>query len=386
MKYNLSREDKEWADETYQKICTKLNAECSRSGDKIVYTPDPKTGRYGRDLAETDVSWWTNGFWGGILWQMYHATGETQYREAAEGVERKLDRAFEEYSGLHHDVGFMYLPTAVADYRVTGSPRSLARGEHAANLLAGRYNPLGKFIRAWNDNSASGDTSGWIIIDCMMNIQLLFWAGETEKDPRFTAIAKAHADTVLEKLIRPDGSCSHIGVLDPMTDDLLETPGGQGYAPGSSWSRGQSWAITGFALAFHHTKEQRYLDAAKRVAHYFLANVAMTGNIPLADFRAPAEPVYYDTTAAACAACGLLEIASWVGEYEKPLYQSGALRMLQAVDKRFCDWNPETDGMVTNGMVNYHAQKPDDIAPIIYGDYFYLEAVLRLLDKSLFIW
>lgn len=109
----LQQEKKKWLEEVYGKICTKMSAECTRVGDRIPYIPE--NGRYEGDLAETDVCWWTNGFWGGILWQMYHATGEEKYRLAAEGVENKMDAAFTSIGKLNHDVGFMWLHTAVAD-------------------------------------------------------------------------------------------------------------------------------------------------------------------------------------------------------------------------------------------------------------------------------
>lgn len=363
---------------TWEKLRTKLLAETRRLGDKIPYIPE--NGVY-TDKGESDIYWWTNGFWGGILWQMYHATGDETYRTSAERLEARLDRALDGYDGLHHDVGFMWLHTAVANYRLTGSERARSRGLHAANLLAGRYNPRGKFIRAWND-----DCTGWTIVDCMMNIPILFWAGEVLNDPRFAYMARDHADTTLDKTVRPDGSCNHIVILDPADGSFVEAPGGQGFAPGSSWSRGQSWALYGFALSYRHTGDVRYLDTAKRIAHYFIANVQSTGFVPLVDFRAPSEPAYWDTTAGVCAACGLLEIADAVGEYEKALYRDAALSILKATDERFCDWNAEEDGIVDGGTGSYHGRNRDFGVPIIYGDYFFLEAVLRLRGESFLIW
>ena len=374
----LQQEKKKWLEEVYGKICTKMSAECTRVGDRIPYIPE--NGRYEGDLAETDVCWWTNGFWGGILWQMYHATGEEKYRLAAEGVENKMDAAFTSIGKLNHDVGFMWLHTAVADYRLTGNPKSRERGENAANILAGRFNPLGKFIRAWNGDS----NIGWMIIDCMMNIPLLYWMSGENKDPRFKSIALMHADTAMEKLVRPDGSCNHIGIMDPLTGDLLEAPGGQGYGENSSWSRGQAWALYGFALSYHHTKEEKYLDTAKRVAHYFIANAAMTDYLPLCDFRAPEEPVYYGSTAGACAACGLLEIARFMPENEKKLYEDSAYRILRAMEEHFANWDENADAILEMGKVAYHGDAGQEA--IIYGDYFFIEAILRMLDKDCFIW
>ena len=378
MRYPLKDGERIWAEETYAKIQKKLKAECLRVGSKIPYIV--RNGVYEEDKAETDIIWWTNGFWPGMLWQMYHAMGEEMYADTAREVEEKLDKAFDIYTGLHHDVGFMWLHSAVADYRITGNERSKARGLHAAHLLAGRYNPRGKFIRSWNR-----DRSGWVIVDSMMNIPLLFWAKEVLGDPRFGFVAEDHADTLMKYTVRTDGSCNHVIVLDPETGELLDTPAGQGYASGSSWSRGQTWAIYGYALAYRHTGKQEYLDTAKKVAHYFIAQTDRTGGIPLVDFRAPKEPVYWDTTAGMCAACGLLEIAEHVPELEKEFYTDAALKLLQAADERYCNWNPDEDSILAMGSGSY-ATEHDRHVPIIYGDYYLVEAVLRLMDKDILLW
>jgi unsaturated chondroitin disaccharide hydrolase len=379
MNHQLKTEDRKWAEDTFEKLKTKLKAECSRLGDIIPFVP--RDGRY-HDLDTSEgIYWWTNGFWGGLLWQMYHASGDDAFRKSAEGLEKRLDQALEGFEGLHHDVGFMWLHTAAANYRLTGSKDSRRRALHAANLLAGRYNPAGKFIRAWNE-----DRPGWIIVDCMMNLPLLYWATKETGDPRFSFIARNHADTALNVIVRPDGSCNHIAVLSPETGECLQTPGGQGFAPGSSWSRGHAWAVYGFALSGLHTGQQKYLDTAKKIAHYAIANFARNDWLPLVDFRAPARPVKYDSTAATIAACGLLEIANQAGEYEKPLYAGAAVKLLRACDKAFSNWNIDEDSIVAHGMGSYHGTGLDTDAPIIYGDYFFAEAVLRLLDKDFFVW
>lgn len=386
MKQALSGTDTVWLDNTYQKLCEKLSAQCDRIGDMIPYVP--VNGRYPEDKGKTDVTGWINGFWGGMLWQMYHATGEAKYRQAAEDIEVKLDRAFDVFQGLHHDVGFMWLPTAVADYRLTGNERSKTRGLHAANLLLGRFNHKGGFIRAWDPHIREGkleECTGWIIIDCMLNINLLYWASKETGDPRFADAAITHADTARKNLVREDGSCNHIAVLDPDNGALLATPFGQGYASGSSWSRGQSWGLYGFALSARHTNDKVYLDTAKKIAHYFLACAGETGYIPLSDFRAPKEPVKFDTTAGNCAACGLLELAQQVPELERELYLRGAVKLLQAIEAKYANWNPDEDGLIGGGSGSYFG-KGDENTSIIYGDYFFTEAILRLMGKDFLIW
>ena len=135
MEFTVSQQDREWLEQTKEKLLGKLSAEARRTGGKIVYIP--KDGRY-EDLATpTGVYWWCNGFWPGMLWQAYHASKDETFRKAAETIEERLDKAFEGYEGLHHDVGFMYTLSALADYRLTGNTDSRRRALHAAHLLAG---------------------------------------------------------------------------------------------------------------------------------------------------------------------------------------------------------------------------------------------------------
>lgn len=369
-----------WAREMLKKIDIKLIAEITRLRDKIPYIPDDITHLYEEDMGETEPVWWTNGFWAGILWQMYHATGKDIYKNTAEVNEKRLDRAFEIYTGLHHDVGFMWLHTAVANYRLTKNERSKARGLHAAHLLAGRYNPRGQYIRSWNR-----DRAGWVIIDSMLNIPLLYWAEKEIGDPRFRYIAEDHADKVMNNIVRADGSVNHVGVFDPTNGDLLETPAGQGYASGSSWSRGQAWAIYGFALSYLHTGEKKYLETAKKVAHYFISEVSKTDWISVVDFRAPKKPIMIDTSAGLCAACGFLEIAKHVGKYEKKLYVEAAINILKATEMKYAIWDSEKDGLISYATGSYHEEQWTEV-PIIYGDYYFVEAILRILNKDFLIW
>ncbi len=377
MRYALRDEDIRWAEETWEKLRRKFAAQNQRLGVCMPYIPTE--GHY-KDMGEGKLTWWTNSFWCGILWQMYHATGEGSYRENARGIEARLDRALAEYEGLDHDLGFLWLHTAVADFRLTGEDRARIRGLHAAAVLASRFQPAGGYFRAWNHTGESV-----AIIDCLMNLPLLYWGSETTGNSAWKQLAMTHADTALEVLVRPDGSCNHIAAFDPETGECIGLPGGQGYGEGSAWSRGQAWAVYGLALSWRHTGKQEYLDGAKRVAHFFLANAAMEDYDVLLDFRAPKEPVYYDNTAAACAACGLLEISEHVPEYEKRLYVDGAVKLLRRLTERFCSWSPEEDGVTTHGSARYHRDGDREV-PIIYGDYFLLEGILRLLDRDFLIW
>lgn len=374
-----------YLEELLEKIDKKIEAECGRLGNQIPYwTTD---GKYEIDYAEKDIYWWTNGFWAGILWKLYHATGKALYRERAEVVEKELDKALHGFMGLHHDTGFMWLHSAVADYRLTGSEEAKVRGIMAANVLAGRYNPKGGYIRAWNRECVEEgqNCTGWIIVDSMMNIPLLYWASQELKDPRFYYIAKNHADTVKRTLVREDGSCGHIACLNPDTGELEEILAGQGYSNTSSWSRGQSWILYGFALSYRYTKDPAYLDIAKKTAHYFISNIALTDYIPLCDFRQPAEPAYLDTSAGLCAACGLMEIAEHVEEGEKQLYLKYAERIVKSTVENYCNWDLEKDSIVQMCKVDYHSTG-DKQTDLIYADFFLVEAVLRMMGKDFLIW
>lgn len=372
--------DAQWLEQTWERLSAKFFAEAERLDGWIPYIAE--NGRYVDNKAESDIAWWTNGFWAGAMWQMYHATNEPLFRRTAERNEQLLDRALEEFDGLHHDVGFMWQLSAVANYRLTNQPRSRARGLHAATILAGRYNPDGRFLRAWNE-IPDYDATNWLIIDALMNLSLLYWAAQETGDARFSTIAKNHADTVLRTTLRPDGSSKHIVEVDPLTGAFSQPYGGQGYSVDSAWSRGQSWAIYGMALSTKHTGESRYQEAAIRAAEFFVSEAEKTGYIPLADFRAPAEPVIYDTIAGAVAACGLLELFEQTGDAS---YRETAVRMLRAIDEVWCDYRIETDGIVGGCTAAYWCDAHDRHTSMVYCDYFFLEAVLRLRQAAFPIW
>lgn len=372
----IIEDNKEWINKTWDKIDAKLKAVRERSKDKIPYTAIDGVHN---NMAKDDVTWWTNGFWAGLMWLMYLDTKDEGYKAVAERAEELLDGAFEEYDKLHHDVGFMWHISSGVNYRVTGNKKSRLRALYAADILAGRYNPDAKFIRSWNGD----DNKGWVIIDSMMNIPLLYWSSEEHDDPRYKYIAENHADTLTRTHLRGDGSVNHIVKLDTQTGEVIESYGGQGYEDGSSWSRGQAWALYGYVLSYIHTGKKEYLDAAKWVANYFIAAVCDTDYVPRSDFRAPDESII-DTTAGACAVCGLIEIAKSVGEYEKKMYITAAMKILKALEK-YCDFSVETDALLTMGTEAYCRERGKHI-PIIYGDYFYVEALYKLRGNDFLFW
>ena len=377
-----------WADEVINRIRNKMARVSEKNRDKIPYTTD-ENGNYddrsdrNRSWRIDDgLNWWTNGFWGGILWLLYQDTGEDRYAQIARISEERMDRCFSDFYGLHHDVGFMYVPTAVADYRLTGNEASRKRAMHAANLLAGRFNPAGRFIRAWNDLE-NEDTRGWAIIDCMFNLSLLYWAAEESGDPRFRHIAMMHADTVMKYFVRPDGSVNHIVEFDPETGEMVRSLGGQGYGEGSSWTRGQGWALYGFMISYIHTGKQEYLDTAKKVAHYCMACIPESGLIPV-DFRQPEQPAYEDSCGACVIAGGLLELAGRLPAPEQAVYRNAALRILRAIDGQRAAWSDSCDAIVQNCSAAYHADRHH--FTMTYADYFFIEAVYKLKNIGRLLW
>ncbi len=260
-------EYKIWAEEVLKKVRKKMEWVSEKNRDKIPYTT-LETGSYDDKSeerpdwgADDGLYWWTNGFWGGIMWMLYQDSGQEQYAQIARVSEEKLKKCFQDFYGLHHDIGFMFLPTAVADYKLTGNEDSKRLAMFGANLLAGRFNPVGRFIRAWNQSNGE-EVPGWAIIDCMMNISLLYWASRESGDPRFSHIAQMHADTAMKNFIRPDGSVRHIVEFDPETGEMVKSYGGQGYGEGSSWTRGQGWVLYGKSVRERHNTCR--LQTAKR--------------------------------------------------------------------------------------------------------------------------
>jgi unsaturated chondroitin disaccharide hydrolase len=362
----------EWVDEAWQQTIEKISRTSQTIGAQF-----PHASVNGSYVCEPP-NWWTAGFWPGLLWLIYRDTKDEQLKSIAEQCEYQLDQVIMDYVRLDHDIGFMWTLTSVARYKVLQAEDAKRRGLLAANLLAARFNVKGNFIRAWNPWREGEDNSGWAIIDCLMNLPLLYWASETSGDPRYKHLAMEHADTVLKHFIRPDGSVYHIVRFDAETGEWIEALGGQGYAAESAWSRGAAWAIYGMALSYQYTGEKRYVHAAQRVAHFFIAHLP-EDQVPVWDFRIPQEIFpYRDSSAGACAACGLLLIADQVDSVEAPAYRRAAEQMLFSLYAHYGAWdNPQEEGLILSGTSHYPEGKNVNV-PLIYGDYFFVEGLSRL--------
>lgn len=381
--------NQKWIEDTIGKIREKIEWVSEKNRDRIPYTTD-ENGNYDDRSDETKnwniengLNWWTNGFWGGIMWLLYQDTKDERYIAIARTCEKKLERTLSDFYGLHHDVGFMFAPTAVADYQITGNAEAKRIALHAANLLAGRFNPQGNYIRAWNDATSQEDTRGWAIIDCMFNISLLYWASRETNDPRYRQIAMRHADSVMEHFIRKDGSSIHIGAFDPETGAFVKSHRGQGFDEGSAWTRGQGWALYGFVNSYTNTGKEEYLDTAKKVAHYCIANIPESGIIPI-DFRQPAEPALEDSCGACVIAGGLIELAKYVEGTEKQIYLRPAVKLLKTITDTRVEWSRNCDAIVQNCSASYH--DGGHHITMVYADYFYIEAIYKLNGIGGLLW
>lgn len=366
-------ENSKWINEAWEDVFTKVKQTSTIIGDKF-----PSQTSEGKYTYTVDTWRWVTGFWPGLLWLLYEDKEYEPFKEIALSCENQMYAGLEEYTNLHHDVGFMWLLTSIKRYNMTGDSEARKRGLIAASHLSSRFNLAGKFFVAWNTNDINrADNRGLSIIDSMMNLPLLYWASEEINDPRFSHLAKAHSQTVLDNFIREDGSVNHMVEFDPYTGEMKEVHSGQGYSTTSAWSRGTSWALHGMALAYKHTKDDKYLNAAKKVSDFFISQLP-EDNVPHWDFRVPREEdTPRDTSAGACAACGLLELSKYVDADDSKRYIDAACSMVKSMYETYGNWNNDSEGILSGGTFNCPRGLGIDVS-LIYGDYYFVEALSRL--------
>ncbi len=274
----------------------------------------PKTYPFFTDSAgawtTTGPGAWSSGFLAGSLWLQYRHTGRTQWIRRAEAAQAGLESQKKRTSTS--DLGFMLLDSFGQGYRLTGDGRYRRILLRAADSLVRRYDPTVGCIRSW------GTASGFrVIVDTMMNLELLFWAADHGGGGALYDMAVNHALRTRENSVRPDGSTYQVVDYDPATGNVLERGTHAGYDAESTWSRGQAWAIYGFAIAFRETGDRRFLGTARRTADFYLAHLPADG-APYWDFGAPGIPFEpKDSSAAAVAASGLLLLARLARPYAR---------------------------------------------------------------------
>lgn len=340
-----------------------------------------------RNIAPGDTVWklcpvskelWTEGFWPGVLWYDYEYTGDSRIREAAEKYTGALG-FISEIPAYDHDLGFIIFCSYGNGYRLTGNPEYKKTILATADRLASLYNPAVGTILSWPremENLGGHNT----IMDNMLNLEMLFWAAENGGKPEYAAIARSHADTTMKYNFRPDGTSYHVAVYDPVTGRHIRSCTHQGYADDSMWARGQAWGIYGYTMCYRFTKDPKYLDFACRITDVYLSRLP-EDMVPYWDFEDPEIPdVSRDASAAAVVASALIELSGYAGGEKGAEYLSCAKRMLFSLYENY-----RSTGSCPAFLLHSTGHRPAGTEidySIIYADYYFIEALLRLRALS----
>jgi unsaturated chondroitin disaccharide hydrolase len=337
----------------------------------------PKPSSQDGVYAPMDNTEWTNGFWTGMLWLAYEASGAARYRRAAERqVTSFADRIAREINVDHHDLGFLYSLSCVSAWKLTGNVEAREAALAAARRLMTRYLPAAGIIQAWGDLS-DPEQAGRMIIDCNLNLPLLYWAGQETGDPTFKLAADRHIAQAARYIVRPDASTFHTFYMDPTTGAPVRGATHQGFSDESCWARGQAWGVSGFPLVHRYKADPDLIALAARLANYFLNrlpdDLVCCWDLIFTDAER-------DSSAAAIAACGLLELARALplADPDRAAYEAAALAMVQTLGERYLQplGEPGT-GVLAHGVYHMPNRVGVDEA-CIWGDYFFLEALVRL--------
>ena len=326
---------------------------------------------------------WTCGFWPGEIWLAYERTRGEVFKQSADVLVRSfLERIQKKIEVDHHDMGFLYTPSCVAAYMLTGNQAGREAALLAAEQLASRFQPVGEFIQAWGALGAKDNYR--YIIDCLLNLPILYWAQKETGHDRYGEIARRHIRTCLAHSIRPSGSTFHTVYMDPCTGAFCYGRTCQGYRDDSSWARGQAWAIYGIALSYRYDKKPEYLEAFEQVLAYYISRLPKD-LVPYWDLDfgdEDNEP--RDSSCASIVACGLLEMAKLISFEKAAVLEAIARQMLYSVWVHYS----VQDSAISNGLVlhgtyskksPYNTCTPEGVDECVsWGDYFYMEALTRL--------
>ena len=323
---------------------------------------------------------WCSGFFPGMLWQMWDYTQDSYWRELAVSNTWKLEDL--KWNNSSHDLGFMVYNSFGKAYEFTGERSFRDVVIQAAKTLATRYDANVGCIRSWS----WGTPERWqyaVIIDNMMNLELLFQASILTGDKSFYDMAVSHANQTLKNHFRADNSSYHLVDYNPADGSVIKRITHQGIADESVWSRGQAWGFYGFTMCYRYTQDVRYLEQAQKIARFFFSQKALPADlIPYWDMRDPAiatnhTEVPRDASAAAIFASGLYELATYVEETEAKGYRELADGILHSLSTSYQPTPKTTQGfLLLHSTGNYPANDEIDV-PIIYADYYYLEALRR---------
>lgn len=333
--------------------------------------------------------YWTTGFWTGEIWLAYEWAKENEdaavdkLKEAALiQVESFLHRIDNKIEVDHHDMGFLYSPSCVAAYKLTGSEMAKEAAIKAADQLITRYHPVGEFIQAWGAMDAPENYR--LIIDCLLNLPLLYWASEETGDEKYREIAEKHIHTAVKNVIREDFSTWHTFFFDMETGKPDHGATCQGYRDGSAWARGQAWGIYGCALAYKYTKREEYIELFRGVTEYFMRHLPKD-MVPFWDLEfTDGDEQPRDSSSASIAACGMLEMIKNMDEADGEIYKTYACQMVKSIyDHYAVKDSAQSNGLVLHSTYSNHSPYNtcnhygvDECNS--WGDYFYMEALTRL--------
>ena len=362
-------------------MCEKLKTQLQRYNGKY-----PAACSINGAYPLTDNTDWTPGFWSGMTWLGWQMTGDVFFLQH---LQQQLpgygNRVQTRHDTQTHDLGFLYSLSCVNLWRSTGDDYARQSALQAAELLAARYHPAARIIQAWGDLQ-DPQQQGRMIVDCMMNLPLLYWASEQTGDRRYAQMAHQHASSACDHLIRSDFSTFHTFYMDVVSGKPLKGTTHQGYADDSCWARGQAWALYGFTLSYSYTGERRLLEAAKETARYFIRHLP-ADSICCWDLHLTAPETAKDSSAAAIAVCGLLELAKQLSvldpDYE--YFNRLALRIMTQLCDRYFDSQVEDNGYLLHAVYNMNKGRGVD-EYCIWGDYFFFEAVSRLTTPLAKYW
>ncbi|AHF77867.1 Glucuronyl hydrolase [Sodalis praecaptivus] len=330
----------------------------------------------GRYLAVEKVDW-TEGFWTGLLWLAFQVTGDDKYRRVAE---RFLDDfALRLAKGIHidtHDLGFLYQLSCVNAWKITGNVHAREIALTAAEHLYRRYNATAGVIQAWGDLRDPA-RQGRMIIDCNLNLPLLFWAANETGNSAYRTAAATHLRQAARYLVRDDASTFHTYYLDIHTGNALGGDTHQGFSDNSCWARGQAWGIYGFALGFNYTGDPQLPILTRKLTHYFLNRLPDDFICYWDLIFTDQDRAWRDTSAAAIAVCGMLELLKQLPQTDeyRSAYLHAVATIMRQLQQRYS--TGQEDGLLREGVYNYGRNMGINVANL-WGDYFYFEALVRL--------
>jgi len=344
--------------------------------------PERTEGSQWVQIPPEQHGWWVGGHWVGLLWLANAASGDPLFASAAHDWGRRLLPQLNDQAD--HDLGFLFELGFVLGNRLTGDASLKAPALQAAEILSRRYNPRGQFIQAWGALDASPELRGRTIMDTMMNLDLLFWAGKETGEAHYAEIAAAHARTTLSRHFRPDGSTSHVCYFDPETGTFLKQDTHQGMSATSCWSRGQAWGVYGFTDCYRATGYPAFLNASRRLMVYLWPRLP-SDLIPFWDYNSPHNPNdVRDSSAASVLASGLLSLAAIENDPNlASIWQNRAISILESLWKNYASRDTNDACLLVHGT----RSKPHNLMDhgLIYGDYYFVEALMRLAKPTLAI-